>query len=87
MRHPHWRNMRNYKTNQLQGLKVEVQDGFFEKALRKFKKKVTESGLLQDLREREFYEKPTTARKKAKAAAKRRWQKKVSAGQLPKKLY
>ena len=59
----------------------------FRSALRKFKKKVTESGLLQELREREFYEKPTTARKKAKNAAKRRWQKKVSAEQLPKKLY
>ena len=58
-----------------------------EKALRKFKKKVADSGLLQDLREREHYEKPTTARKKAKAAARRRWKKKLSMEQLPKKLY
>lgn len=58
-----------------------------EKALRKFKKKVSESGLLQELRERETYEKPTTARKKAKAAARRRWKKKLADEQLPKKLY
>jgi len=76
-----------YKQTIMTGLKVDVVDGQFEKALRKFKKKVTESGLLQDLREREFYEKPTTARKKAKNAAKRRWQKKLESESLPKKLY
>ena len=62
-------------------------DGNVEKAMRKFKKKVLESGLLRDLKERETYEKPTTARKKAKAAAKNRWQKQLRSQQLPKKLY
>ena len=71
----------------MRGIIVEVIDGNVEKALRKFKKKVAESGLLQDLREREFYEKPTTARKKAASAARRRWQKKIASAQLPKKLY
>ena len=69
------------------GNSVIVKDGNVEKALRKFKKKVAESNLLNELRERETYEKPTTARKKAKAAAKRRWKKKLSDEQLPKKLY
>jgi small subunit ribosomal protein S21 len=78
--------MRNKPTS-IRGLTVEVVDGQVEKALRKFKKKVAESGLLQDLREREFYEKPTTARKKAKSSAKRRWQKKIQSQQLPKKMY
>ena len=75
------------KFNKVTGNKVLVVNDNVEKALRKFKKKVSESGLLQDLREREFYEKPTTARKKAKAAAKRRWKKKLADEQLPKKLY
>lgn len=75
------------KFNKVTGNKVLVVNDNVEKALRKFKKKVAESGLLQDLREREFYEKPTTARKKAKAAAKRRWKKKLADDQLPKKLY
>jgi small subunit ribosomal protein S21 len=75
------------KFNKVNGNKVLVVNDNVEKALRKFKKKVSESGLLQDLREREFYEKPTTARKKAKAAAKRRWKKKLADEQLPKKLY
>lgn len=58
-----------------------------EKALRKFKKKVAESGLLQNLREREHYVKPTTRRKQAKSAARRRWTKKLESEQLPKKLF
>lgn len=66
---------------------VFVTNDNVEKALRKFKKKVAESGLLQELRERETYEKPTTARKKAKNAAIRRWKKKLSDDQLPKKLF
>lgn len=70
------------------GNTVFVKDGEpFEKALRKFKKKVQESGLLQDLRDREFFEKPTTARKRKKSAAKNRWQKQVRSQQLPKKMY
>ena len=66
---------------------VIVQDGNVEKALRKFKKKVADSGLLQDLRDREFYTKPTTKRKQLKSAARRRWQKKLEAQQLPKRLF
>jgi small subunit ribosomal protein S21 len=62
-------------------------DGNVEKALRKFKKKIMESGLLDDLRSREFYEKPTTERKRKKSQAKRRWAKKLADQQLPKKLY
>lgn len=56
------------------GLRVEV-NGNFDKALRTFSKKVQESGLLRELREREHYEKPTTKRKKAKQIAKKREQK------------
>lgn len=69
------------------GSKVYVKDDQVERALRKFKKKVAESGKLQDLRDREFYEKPTTSRKKSLSAAKNRWRKKLAAQALPKKLY
>jgi small subunit ribosomal protein S21 len=71
----------------LYGRSVLVKDGNVEKALRKFKKKIAESGLLNELRERETYEKPTTRRKRQKAAAKNRWRKQVSSQQLPKKLF
>ena len=69
------------------GNTVTVTNDNVEKAMRKFKKKVLESGLLSELKARETYEKPTTARKKAKAAAKNRWRKKLSSESLPKKLY
>lgn len=69
------------------GSKVFVKDDRVDQALRKFKKKIADSGKLQDLRDKEFYEKPTTTRKKAMSAAKNRWNKKLAAQQLPKKLY
>jgi len=56
-------------------------------ALRRFKKKIEESGILDDLRKHEFFEKPTTERKRKKSAAKARWQKKLRENQLPKKLF
>jgi small subunit ribosomal protein S21 len=62
-------------------------DGNVERALRKFKKKVMDSGLLRELKDREFYEKPTTERKRKKSAAKNRWQKQIRKDALPKKLY
>ena len=64
-----------------------VKDGNVEKALRKFKKKIQEQGLLIELKERETYEKPTTRRKRKKSSAKNRWQKQLRSQQLPKKLY
>lgn len=73
--------MREYKRS------VQVRDGNVEKALRKFKKKIQEQGLLIELKERETYEKPTTRRKRKKSAAKNRWQKQLRSQQLPKKLY
>lgn len=73
--------------NKLRGRSVLVQDGNVERALRKFKKKIQASGLLDDLREREHYVKPTTQRKLKASAAKNRWRKKLREQQLPKKLY
>lgn len=69
------------------GHTVIVKDDNIERALRKFKKKINESGKLQELRDREFYEKPTSVRKRKKSAAKNRWRKQLAQGQLPKKLY
>ena len=50
----------------------------FEVALRRFKRTIEKNGLLTDLRAREFYEKPTSVRKRKAAAAVKRHQKKVS---------
>lgn len=70
-----------------QGLFVDVHEGQFEKAFRKFKKKVQDSGLLEEIRERMEYEKPCIGRKKAKNQARKRWLKKVASTKLPPKLY
>ena len=56
-------------------------------ALRRFKKKIEEAGTLDTLRSKEFYEKPTTERKRKKGAAKARWRKKLRDAQLPPKLF
>jgi small subunit ribosomal protein S21 len=73
--------------NPLKGSTVYVKNDNVEQAMRKFKKKMMDSGLLQDLRDREFYEKPTATRKKKASAAKNRWKKKVASQKLPPKLY
>ena len=62
----------------LSGTKVEVRNGDVTKALRKFKRKVQEDGILQTYRERQYFEKPSLVRKKAKAAARSRWLKKLA---------
>jgi len=69
------------------GRKVLLQDGNVEKALRKFKKKIADSGLLQELRDRQQFVKPTVRRKLAKGQAKRRWQKYLNDQSLPKKNF
>jgi small subunit ribosomal protein S21 len=79
--------MHNDRFQRSKGMVVYVKDDRVDIALRKFKKKVADSGKLQELRDKAFYEKPTTARKKAASAAKNRWRKKVESQQLPKKLY
>lgn len=75
------------QNNQGRGLYVEVKDGNINVALRKFKKKVDESGLLVEVVQRQHFEKPTTERKRKKSAAKARWQKKLRDDSLPKKQY
>jgi small subunit ribosomal protein S21 len=69
------------------GKRVEVRDGNVEKALRKFKKKIQDSGLLFELKEREQYIKPTTQRKIKAASAKQRWKKYLKSQKLPAKQY
>ena len=77
--------MMNHKSK---GTGVTVRDNEnINQALRRFKRKVEDAGILDDLRKKEFYEKPTTARKRAKGAAKARWKKKLRDQQLPPKLF
>lgn len=70
------------------GNRVTVKDNEnITQALRRFKRKIEDSGLLDTLRKKEFYEKPTTERKRKKSAAINRYKKKLQKEQLPPKLY
>ena len=62
------RNFDN-KDQTKRGLYVEVRNGDVTKALRIFKKKVQEAGIIQEVREREYYEKPCEKRNRKKKAA------------------
>jgi small subunit ribosomal protein S21 len=77
--------MRNQ--NKRKGLVVEVRDDNVNMALKKFKRKMDDNGKLIEIIERQFYEKPTTERKRKAGAAKSRWKKKLREQQLPKKLF
>ena len=50
----------------------------FEVAMRRFKRTIEKTGLLTELRAREFYEKPTQERKRKAAAAVKRNLRRVS---------
>jgi small subunit ribosomal protein S21 len=69
------------------GRSVIVADGNVDRAMRKFKKKIQNSGLLLELRDRETYVKPTTRRKTARSLAKKRWQRYLISQQLPPRMY
>ena len=57
----------------------------FDIALRRFKRSCEKAGILSEVRRREHYEKPTSVRKRKKAAAVKRSLKKASREQLQRK--
>ena len=58
----------------------------FEVAIRRFKRAVEKTGLLTELRAREFYEKPTAERKRKLAAAVKRHHKRLRSHTIPQKM-
>lgn len=57
----------------------------FESLFKRWKRAVDKSNILKDLREYEFYEKPSVTRKRRLAAAKKRWERKRDETALPAK--
>ncbi len=54
-------------------IEITVKDGErVDNALRRFRKVVEKSGVLQELRKREYYEKPSVKRKRKQIAARKR---------------
>jgi len=75
------------KNKQILGNKIVCGDMPINTAIKKFKQKVDDSGILEELRSRMYYEKPTTEKKRKKGAARARWLKKLRNQELPKKMY
>lgn len=60
----------------LTGCRVVVEgegDRAFDRAMKIFNRRVADSGIMQDLREHEFYETPSQRRRRKKSMARNRW--------------
>lgn len=68
----------------LTGRKIIVGEMPLSLALKKFKQKVDDSGVLEEVKKRMTFEKPTVERKRKRAAARARWLKKLEDQKLPK---
>lgn len=66
IRKPRAKFQRNFNRNRPQ------REPTFDMLMRQFKKKTERSGVIQECRKREFYEKPTAKRKRKKAEAQKR---------------
>lgn len=54
------------------GTRTEVRDNNVNQAMRRLKKILQNEGVFKELRERQYFEKPSVKRKKARAAARKR---------------
>ncbi len=54
----------------------------FDVILRRFRRSCEKAGIFTEMRRREFYEKPTSVRKRKSAAAKKRESKRASRGRI-----
>ena len=69
--------MKNKDSKRYRGAVVEVRNDDFGRALRTFSKKIQDSGLLQVVKEKMFYEKPAVLRQRLKKQARKRWERAV----------
>ena len=57
-------------------VKVDVRNGNLEQAMRVLKKKVQKAGLLKEVKERQYYSKPSELKREAKKRGIANWKKK-----------
>ena len=72
--------MRNNSNNSQQstGTLIIVKNNDINRALRKLKKVMQQEKIIQTVREKQYFEKPSLKRKRAKATAEKRWKKKLA---------
>ena len=68
----------NSDGTQKNGTKVVVRNGDVTKAIRRLKKIVQQEKIIQEVREREYFTKPSLKKARAKATAIKRWKKQQS---------
>ena len=61
------------KEKPMNGLRVDVKNNNIEFALKKFKRMVKDSGMMLELKEKAYYEKPSTKRRHTKNLQKLRY--------------
>ena len=59
-------------------VEVQVRNGNLEKAMRVLKKKVQKEGLLRELKERQYYTKPSEKKREAKKQGIKNYKKKMA---------
>ena len=75
MKNKNWNPTRRSVITEGRGIKmseVKVNNGNIEDALKRFKRQCARNGVLQEVRKREHYEKPSVKRKKKSEAARKR---------------
>lgn len=70
--------MSKHEKTQKGGIRVEVRDGNIDSAIRLLKRKSTQEGIFQELKQREFYIKPGDRKRMEKAKAQKRHAKRNS---------
>lgn len=70
--------MKDDYSNLKNGTKILVKNNDVSRALRKLKKILQQEKVFQELKEKEFFEKPSMKKKRARASAVKRWQKFLS---------
>ena len=68
--------------NTMPAIKLKETESF-DAGLRRFKRSCDKAGIIAEVRKREFYEKPTSVRKRKAAAAVKRASKKRKMGTMP----
>ena len=67
--------MKDDFSNAKNGTKIYVKNNDVGRAMRKLKRLMQQEKVFQELKQREFYEKPSLKRKRARASAIKRWKK------------
>ena len=70
--HPAQKKCSYRKEGNIQMSEIKVNNGNIEDALKRFKRQCARNGVLQEVRKREHYEKPSVKRKKKSEAARKR---------------